>query len=344
MDRRGEHDGRGRMERVEVDREAPQPDRVERAAAVIRRGGLVAFPTETVYGLGANALDPAAVARIFEAKGRPRYNPLIVHVDGVAAARRLALSWPPLADVLAEAFWPGPLTMVLPRRPEVPEIVSAGLPTVALRVPAHPVALALLRAAALPIVAPSANPSTALSPTRAEHVVRALGDRIDLVLDAGPTGVGIESTVLDLSGERPVLLRPGALSAADLEPLTGALERPVEGDEAAPRPSPGMLERHYAPRASLSLFGPEGRTAAVARARSAAGEGAVVGALVFEPLGVAGDREVLMPRDPAGYARKLYAALHGLDDRGCDLVLVERVPDGTAWEGVRDRLQRAAQP
>ncbi|HEX5520066.1 MAG TPA: L-threonylcarbamoyladenylate synthase, partial [Longimicrobiaceae bacterium] len=230
------------MPTITVDPSAPAAAALARAAAVLRRGGLVAFPTETVYGLGANALDADAVRRIFAAKGRPSYNPLIAHVAGAAAARELVTAWPDAAEQLAAAFWPGPLTLVLPKRAIVPDVVTAGLDTVAVRVPAHPVAHALLAAAGLPVAAPSANRFTQLSPTTAAHVERALGDRVDLILDGGPTTVGIESTVIDLSGERPVLLRPGSIALDALERIVGPLERPAASAAEAPRPSPGMLD------------------------------------------------------------------------------------------------------
>lgn len=332
------------MPALRIDPVEPEPGPIARAAELIRGGGLVAFPTETVYGLGANAFDEAAVRRVFEAKGRPSYNPLIVHVPDAESARRLVRAWPEAAERLAAAFWPGPLTLVLRKRPVVPDIVSAGLPSVAVRVPAHPVALALLRAAAVPIVAPSANPSSALSPTRAEHVERGLGDRVDLILDAGPARVGIESTVLDLTGSRPVLLRPGILSTDALEPIVGPIERVTTAGGTAPRAAPGMLERHYAPRATLRVFEPEARGAAAAVAREAAGRGESVGALVFEPIDAPVEHLVRMPRDPAAYAGQLYADLHRLDALGCDLILAEQVPDSPAWDGARDRLRRAATP
>ena len=303
----------------------------------------MAFPTETVYGLGAHALDAAAVARIFAVKGRPSYNPLIVHVADADAARALAADWPARAERLAAAFWPGPLTLVVARRPIVPDIVTAGLPTVALRVPAHPVALALLRAAALPVAAPSANRSTELSPTTARHVAQALGDQVPLVLDAGPTPVGIESTVVDVTGAEPLLLRPGTLS---VERLSEALGEPVRAapppsDPAAPRAAPGMLDRHYAPRATVVLLDDAGRDAALARARDAMARGERVGALLLGPATVPATHPVRMPADPAAYAQLLYATLHDLDDAGCALVLVEPVPGAGAWDGVRDRLRRA---
>jgi len=329
-----------------VDPRSPDPDVIARAADLLRAGHLVAFPTETVYGLGAHALDAAAVRRIFEAKGRPAYNPLIVHVPDAAGARRIVTDWPEVADRLAEAFWPGPLTLVLPKRPEVPDEVTAGLPSVAVRVPAHPVALALLRAAAIPVAAPSANRFTELSPTRAAHVERALGDRVALVLDGGSTDVGIESTVLDLTGERPTLLRPGVLDEARIAAVIGPLARPMSaGFATEARKSPGMIERHYAPRAALVLVDPAD-AGAVARARAlvatAAASGQAAGALQLDRLDVSAAHVVPMPPDPAGYARRLYAALHELDELGCSAVVVEAVPGGPEWEGVRDRLRRAA--
>lgn len=327
---------------LRVDPLAPDPAIIDRAAAALRRGALVAFPTETVYGLGANALDAAAAGRIFEAKGRPAYNPLIVHVANAEAASALVREWPEAAARLGARFWPGPLTLVLPRRPIVPDVVTAGLDTVAIRVPSHPVARALLEAAGVPVAAPSANRFTELSPTRAEHVARALGDRVAMVLDGGPTTVGIESTVVDLSGARPVLLRPGMISASELEPITGPLDRPAPTGEHAPRPAPGMTPRHYAPRAALRVFGAAEREAAVAVARAEQARGGVVGALLRTPLEAPIDHPVPMPHDAAGYARELYGALHALDDAGCSLVLVEAVPDAPDWAGVRDRLARGS--
>ncbi len=229
---------------VPVDAEHPSAEVIEEAARRLRAGELVAFPTETVYGLGANALDADAVRRIFTAKGRPSYNPIIVHVADVNGARRVVSEWPESAARLAQRFWPGPLTLVLPRRPEVPDAVTAGLDTVAVRVPAHPVALALLRAAGIPIAAPSANPSTRVSPTTARHVAESLGDRVAMIIDGGPTSVGIESTVLDVSHDRPVLLRPGMISQADLAEVVGDIATATHAAEGKARPSPGMMEKH----------------------------------------------------------------------------------------------------
>jgi len=296
------------------------PPALERAAALIRGGGLVAFPTETVYGLGANAFDAAAVARIFTAKGRPRQSPLIVHVDSIEMARTLVLEWPDTADRLARRYWPGPLTLVLPKRPSIPDIVTAGLATVGLRVPSHPLALALIRAAGVPIAAPSANPFAGLSPTTAEHVRQSLGDAVDLVLDGGPAMVGIESTVLSLAGTEPLLLRPGVIPLPEIESLIGPVR--IAGAAAGPHASPGMHPQHYRPRTPLVL---------VAR-----GDPPPAGRGEWLRLG----RE--MPAEPTAYAAVLYAALHRLDAQGLDWIAVERPPATPEWAGVLDRLTRAS--
>lgn len=330
------------MQTLAVDPRHPSREVLERAAALLRGGALVAFPTETVYGLGANALDPAAVQRIFDAKGRPSYNPLIVHVADAAGARRIAREWPERAARLAERFWPGPLTLVVPKRPEIPDIVTGGLDTVAVRVPAHPVALALLRAVDLPIAAPSANPSTRISPTTAQHVAKALGDRVTLIVDGGPTSVGIESTVLDVSGDEPVLLRPGAITPAQLADVVGEVLTPEHDiGDGAPRRSPGMMARHYAPRARVLLVSAENEPMAVFAVREEHHRGGTVGALL-RTMELSVDRPLRMPDDPAGYAQRLYGALHDLDDAGCALIVIERVPDAPSWAAVRDRVERSA--
>ncbi|HEU4829848.1 MAG TPA: L-threonylcarbamoyladenylate synthase [Gemmatimonadales bacterium] len=324
------------MEILRVHAAAPDPAVIARAARVLREGGLVAFPTETVYGLGANALDARAVSGIFEAKGRPAFNPLIVHVADAAAARALVAHWPAHAETLAAQFWPGPLTLVLPKAAAIPHIVTGGLDDVAVRVPAHPVALALLRECGLPIAAPSANRSTEISPTTAEHVTKALGDRIALVLDGGPTTVGIESTVVDLAGDRARLLRPGMVTVRELEAALGPLDRRPEPSASAPR-APGQLARHYAPRARLVVCRPE--------------EGArVLEASVLRPTGAIvvtarhwrADHVETLPADPAGYAARLYAALHALDDAGCRIIVAEALPEAPGWMALQDRLMRAA--
>jgi L-threonylcarbamoyladenylate synthase len=329
---------------VRVDPAHPDEGVVRRAAEILRAGGLVAFPTETVYGLGAHALDPDAVARIYAAKGRPGYNPLIVHVATTERARTLAAAWPDAAERLAAAFWPGPLTLVVPRAAGVPDAVTAGLPDVALRIPAHPVAQALLAAADLPVAAPSANRSTEVSPTTGAHVQRSLGARVDLILDAGPTPVGIESTVVSLAGPVPTILRPGTLSAGDLAAVVG--EVAVAGDvhrrPGAALPSPGTMDRHYAPRAEVRLWHPNEREAALSDAAAVLAAGRRIGILARTDVELPGARVERMPAGPAAYAARLYAALHDMDDAGCEVVLIERVPDDPAWAGLRDRLRRAA--
>ncbi|MFN3928329.1 MAG: L-threonylcarbamoyladenylate synthase, partial [Thermoflexus sp.] len=241
---------------VTVDPQHPDPEAIARAAEILRAGGLVAFPTETVYGLGADGLNPLALTRLFEAKGRPATDPVILHIADLEALPRLAREIPSAAWTLARRFWPGPLTMVLPKQAIVPDLVTAGLPTVAIRMPAHPVALALIRAAGTPIAAPSANRFGHTSPTTAQHVLEDLGSRIELILDAGPTPIGVESTVIDLTQPVPTILRPGGLPREALEAVVGPVavfDRSVAG----PAPAPGMLPKHYAPRAEMVvLIGP----------------------------------------------------------------------------------------
>jgi L-threonylcarbamoyladenylate synthase len=318
----------------------PEPDIIAEAAAILRAGGLVAFPTETVYGLGGHALDPAAVARIFAAKGRPSSNPLIVHVSDADAAHALTAAWPDLAAAAAAAFWPGPLTLVLPRRAIVPDAVTAGLDTVAVRVPSHPVARAILAAAGVPVAAPSANRFTRLSPTTAEHVARGLAERVDLIIDGGATPLGIESTVLDVSGDPPVLLRPGVIGLAELESALGAVRvRTDSVPDGQAAPAPGMLGRHYSPAARLRIYGDPAEAAR--RTAAAQAEGLRVGAVGHRNVIDAADHPIVLPAEPGAYARLLYAALHSLDDAGCDLILVEAVPEDGAWAAVADRLHRA---
>lgn len=327
---------------LRVDPVAPESDRIEQAAEVLRAGGLVAFPTETVYGLGANALDAAAVAGIFKAKGRPANNPVIVHVADAGEVSRIA-DWPERAARLAARFWPGPLTLVLSKQNVVPGIVTGGGPTVAVRLPAHAVARALIQAAGVPVAAPSANRSSQLSPTRAEHVLRGLDGCIHLVLDAGPCSGGLESTVLDLTTSPPQLLRPGLITPAEIEAVIGPIQRaaaPVASDHQA-LPSPGLLHRHYAPRAPLECVteGDQWRLLALRE------QGVRVGWLTFtdtEKLAGLGVTHVRMPRDPAAYAARLYAALHALDDAAVDRILVTLPPDHPEWLAVRDRLRRAS--
>lgn len=303
---------------------------IEHAAALLRAGKLVAFPTETVYGLGANALDAVAVARIFEAKGRPNTSPLIVHVSSVELVSTVAAEWPERAQILAERFWPGPLTLVLRKQPAVPDIVTAGLPAVGIRVPAHPLALELLRRAHIPVAAPSANRFTQLSPTTADHVRRSLGDRVDFILDGGPCTVGIESTVVSLAGESPVLLRPGGVSRSEIEALIGPVRIQNAPTQAA-HASPGQHPRHYSPRTALLLV----RDGAVPEQ----GRGAYL-QLQHPPSRPV--RTVQMPQDAKAYAAQLYATLHDLDVESLDWIAVETPEPYADWESVLDRLKRAA--
>ena len=302
-----------------------------KAARILRAGGLVAFPTETVYGLGADATDDKAVAAIFEAKGRPRFNPLIVHfADAEAAAGEVAFD--ARARALAQAFWPGPLSLVLARAPacRVSLLCSAGLATLAVRVPKHGVGQALLSAVGRPLAAPSANPSGALSPTTAAHVAESLGDKVPLILDGGPCPVGIESTVLDLSGADPVLLRPGGVTAEALEPFVG---RVLRADQDTDIKSPGMLISHYAPDRPLRL---EATDVGPDEALLAFGPAPLAGAARTVNLSQAGD--------PVEAAAGLFAALRALDRPELAAIAVMPIPQAGLGAAINDRLRRAAAP
>lgn len=292
-------------------------EEIERAADLIRSGGLVAFPTETVYGLGANALDAAAVTRIYEAKGRPWASPLIVHVADEAMARSITADWPDAAHRLAQSFWPGPLTMVVRRAEVVPDLVTAGLDSVGVRVPSHAVALELIRRAGVPIAAPSANKFGEISPTTAEHVRASLGERVDLILDAGPAQVGIESTVVSLRRNPPAVLRPGMITQEQLEEVT-AVRWERELDLPHVSESPGLHARHYAPRTRFYVL--------ESGVRKPGGRG----------------RVIEMPSEPAAYAACLYAELHIADREGWDWIAVEKPPETPEWAGILDRLRRAS--
>jgi L-threonylcarbamoyladenylate synthase len=302
---------------------APDAAGLSRAVELLRAESVVAFPTETVYGLGADAFSPKAVAEIYRLKNRPSWNPLIVHVATVEQARELAAEWPPAAEELAARFWPGPLTLVVAAR-------SGG--TIAVRIPAHPVALDLLRASGLALAAPSANRSESISPTTAQHVLRSLPD-VPLVLDGGPAAYGIESTVLDLTSGAVRLLRPGALGLRELRDAVGPIALPdAEVTDGSARPSPGMSKRHYAPRARLILatdFGDVDRGGLPTPIRTMTWEGG-------------GPGDEVLSADPREYAADLYAALHRLDDSGAATILVRPPPDSEEWLAVRDRLGRAA--
>lgn len=332
-------------ETATVDAAAPDAAVIARAARIIRDGGLVAMPTETVYGLAANALDEAAIARIYAAKGRPSHNPLIAHVADAAQAEALASQWPTMARELAARFWPGPLTLVVRKKAMIPTALTAGLDTFGVRVPDHPVALALIRAAGVPLAAPSANRFTEVSPVTAAQVARGLGSSVDLILDAGHTRVGVESTVVDVSGGRPVLLRPGMISRESIEAVVGPVGRSQAATrEDAPRAAPGMIARHYAPRMPMRIVDATDFARALEEAtqqRLPARVGVMTHSI--EVAAPAGFRKKL-PASPAEYAAALYDALHeaGAEDARCELLLVESVPEDSAWDAIRDRLTRAA--
>jgi L-threonylcarbamoyladenylate synthase len=307
-------------------------DNIDRAATLLRKGGVVAFPTETVYGLGANAFDPSAVARIFEIKGRPAFDPLIVHVLDGAMLERVAAEIPPPARALAEGFWPGPLTLVLPKRPNVPDLVTAGLPSVGIRMPAHPIARALLERTGTPLAAPSANPFGRLSPTRAEHVQRGLGNRVDLILDGGPSAVGLESTIVGFE-PGPQLLRRGAIPAEELEAVVGPLG--VRDDDPAGAPvAPGRLPRHYAPHTPIRV---------TSFADVPVSERVAAGALAFREA-PAGYRAVRV-LSPAGNLNEaagcFFESLHELDAAGVTRIDAEPLPDWGLGAAMMERLRRA---
>jgi L-threonylcarbamoyladenylate synthase len=310
---------------------------IARAASLIREGGLVAFATETVYGLGANAYDVRAVGRIFEAKDRPTFDPLIVHVGNRAWVESVAATVTPLAQRLIDAFWPGPLTLVLPKTDRIPDLATAGLPTVGVRMPSHPSAVELLRQANVPIAAPSANRFGHVSPTRAEHVAEQLGDRIDYILDGGPCTVGVESTILDVTGAEAVLLRPGGLPLEAIEAQIGPV-RLIEAMSAAnePQPSPGRLLRHYATRTALVISDAEESPPSIAR----------VGLLTLAAKSDDEHYAAIETLSPAGdlaeAAANLFAAMRRLDARGLDLIVVRLVPEVGLGRAINDRLRRAA--
>jgi len=314
------------------------PADLEHAVAVLRAGDLVAFPTETVYGLGADAANADAVRKIFAAKGRPANHPLIVHIADAVQLANWASEIPAVAHTLARKFWPGPLTLVLKRREHVPDAVTGGQDTVAIRVPAHPVAQALLRAFGGGVAAPSANRFGRVSATTAAHVREEFGDSVACVLDGGAADVGIESTIVDCSRATPALLRPGLITFNALEAVLGV---PLAAcDAGAPR-APGMLEKHYAPRTPLALVD---AGALIERAGQLAAAGKRVAVLARQVPGPAIGHLFwrTAPADAEGYARGLYATLRELDHAGCDVLLVERPPEDPAWIAIQDRLARAA--
>lgn len=319
---------------------------VQRAVELLRAGEIVALPTETVYGLAANALNEDAVARIFKVKGRPARNPIIVHVDGNEMARRCVREWPGPADKLSRSFWPGPLTMVLPRAPEIPSIVTAGGATVGVRWPAHPFIRSVIHECGFPIAAPSANLSNRLSPTNAGHVRSQLGGKISLIVDGGQSQVGIESTVLDLTASPPRILRPGMIHAESLAAVCGKIQNPafkLEGEDA-PLPSPGMLFKHYAPKAKVLIMRWENDADLQAQIRLSHQElqDCFVVAHTNVPSGRLLADVSVMPHDAEAYARALYAELHRCDEAGARVIIVEAPLEMPEWSGIADRLRRAA--
>jgi L-threonylcarbamoyladenylate synthase len=333
---------------LSVHAEDPDPAPIAEAAESIRNGGLVAFPTETVYGLGANALDVNAVGRIFTAKGRPTADPLIVHLSGLDQLTRVVRSVSPAAQTLAETFWPGPLTLILPKRPEVPDLVTSNLDSVAVRVPNHPVALALIQASGVPIAAPSANRFGHTSPTTAKHVLHDLDGRIDIILDGGSASIGVESTVLDVSTSPPRILRPGGVTREMLEALIGPVT--VLGQRKKPEqglPSPGLLEKHYAPHAEMVLFtGDNAQQSLAAYLAEQKTAGRKVGALAadedVEALEKAGAVVYHLGSDLNSVARQIYAGMRWLDRQGVEVVLCRDFGTDGLGLAIRDRLSRAA--
>ena len=335
---------------------------VKRAAELLRAGEVVALPTETVYGLAANALDEKAVAKIFQIKGRPANNPIIVHIAGVEMAKRCVAHWPAGAGQLAKAFWPGPLTLVLPRATEIPRIVTAGGTTVGVRWPGHPFIQAVIRECGFPLAAPSANLSSHVSPTNAGHVRRQLGDKISLIVDGGQSQVGIESTVLDLTVSPPQVLRPGMIHAVSLEAVIGNIQHPTpinsvsastrqgrcrEPASHIPHPklkSPGLLRKHYSPKAKLFVLNwrDEGDLRFQLSTLNSQLLNLHVIAHTHIPSGEKFARVSVIPRDAAAFARAIYAELHRCDEAGADLIVIEAPPESPEWSGIADRLRRAS--
>ena len=319
---------------------ADHPEAIRLAAEIIRAGGLVAFPTETVYGLGCDALNPDAAAKVFEAKQRPRFDPLIVHLADRPMLEAVVRSVPPTAYRLMDRFWPGPLTLILPKRPDVPDLVTAGLPTVAVRMPNHPVAQALIREAQTPIAAPSANPFGYVSPTTAQHVYDGLGDTVDLILDGGPCSVGVESTIVSLAGTIPQLLRPGSLSLEEIQAVIGPVERAQPADETGH--APGQSARHYATRTPVTILPAAGAWPAPQSSER-------VGLLAMSTPRHSTSRfhaiEVLSPSgDLREAARHLFAALRRMDELSLDRLYAEPCEEVGLGLAIMDRLRRCAAP
>lgn len=333
------------VETLQTDNPALFRAAVNRAAELLRAGNVVALPTETVYGLAANALDPKAVAAIYKIKGRPAHNPIIVHVSDINMARRCVAVWPDPAQKLAAAFWPGPLTLVLPRSKEIPDIVTAGGATVGVRCPSHPFIQTVIRECGFPLAAPSANLSNRISPTTAGHVRNQLGESIRCIVDGGSSHVGIESTVLDLTAQPPRILRPGMIGETALASVIGAVQTGAgEAPAGGALRSPGLLARHYAPRAKLVVLSWRDDAqlkSQISNLKSQISKCHVIAhSRIPSPEGFA--RVSLIPHDPEAFARALYAELHRCDDEGAGWILVEAPPETPEWKAILDRLRRAA--
>ena len=316
---------------------------VRRAAELLRAGEAVALPTETVYGLAASALDARAVELIFQVKGRPAHNPIIVHVASIDMAKRCVARWPAIASKLAKAFWPGPLTLVLPRAKEIPGIITAGGATVGVRWPSHPFIQAVIRECGFPLAAPSANPSNRVSPTNAEHVRKSLGDKIRLIVDGGQAQIGIESTVLDISSSPPRLLRPGMIHEQALLAVTGELVMGASESLEALK-SPGLLRKHYSPKAKLVVWSwrDEAELRRMIAALLPSPAACHIIAHTRIPSGEGFGRVSVIPHDATAFARAIYAELHQCDEAGAELIVVEAPPDTGEWHPILDRLKKAA--
>jgi L-threonylcarbamoyladenylate synthase len=316
---------------------------VTRAVELLRAGEVVALPTETVYGLAANALDAKAVASIYEIKGRPAHNPIIVHVASAEMAKRCVTEWPPVADKLAKAFWPGPLTMVLPRAKEIPDNVTAGGETVGVRWPSHPFIQEVIRACDFPLAAPSANLSNQISPTNANHVAKQLEGKIPLIVDGGQAQVGIESTVLDLTAKPPRLLRPGMIHEQALLAVTEQLAMGV-GDHEEILKSPGQLQKHYAPKAKLMILKWQNEADLNAQLSTFKSQPSRLHVIAHThiPSQTGFGRVSVIPHDAEAFARALYAELHQCDELGAELIVVEAPPETSEWRAIADRLKRAS--
>ncbi len=332
-----------RTEILQTDTPQRFAEAVRRASELLRSGELVALPTETVYGLAANAWDPRAVARIFEIKGRPAHNPIITHVAGLDMARACTTHWPALAERLAKAFWPGPLTLVLPRAQAIPDIVTAGGTTVGIRWPSHPFIQAVIQDCCFPLAAPSANLSNRVSPTNARHVLKQLDHRIALIIDGGQSQVGIESTVLDLCSSPPRVLRPGMIDHRSLLAVTGQLATGGSATAGVLK-SPGLLAKHYSPQGRLILCAWQDDQDLRARAAALGISGSRTHILAHTHIPSPKDfgGVSVIPHDPEAFARAIYSQLHECDEAGAEVILVEALPETDEWRAVLDRLKRAA--